>query len=359
MPTYSALAPSMRGLVKRLKLRRCRADQLTISRQRNGEGGPIHSSATDTDEAGAALSSLAVPPAYEHAYYAADERAHLQAVGRDAAGRLQYRYHPDWEKVREAGKAQRLGALVEVLPKIRRTVTQHLGVSEPSRVFALAAITELVSGSAIRPGGEEYTKKHGSRGATTLLKSNVRVGDDMITLVFRGKSGKDVRKEFKSPRLASAIEVLKKLPGRRLFQYRDDEGSIRRQRARVKYSCAESRLQHSAQDFRHAVQHRLRCSSTCRASCGKRELGRARSVKRWLLEAEEIANTPGCAAAAMFMMRCGHSKEVLRICPTLNPAGRQRGARNSWLSVTRRRLNAIRSRGCARDRHPTGNGEAV
>src|SRR5215510_7270578 len=147
MPTYSALAPSMRGLIKRLKLRRCRRDQLAISRRRKGEEFSYHMSdgAEITDEATIKrLSSLAMPPAYEDVHYAEDERAHLQAVGRDAAGRLQYRYHPDWEKVREAAKAQRLAALVEVLPKIRRTVTQHLSASEPTRTFALAAITELV-----------------------------------------------------------------------------------------------------------------------------------------------------------------------------------------------------------------------
>jgi DNA topoisomerase I len=158
----------MRGLAKRLKLRHCRPDQLTLTRQRDGEGWSFYSPDGEqiTDEAVVRrLGSLAMPPAYEDVRYAADERAHLQAVGRDAAGRLQYRYHPDWEKVREAGKAQRLGSLVEVLPKIRRTVTQHLGASEPTRTFALAAITELVSGSAIRPGSEEYAKKHGSRGA--------------------------------------------------------------------------------------------------------------------------------------------------------------------------------------------------
>src|SRR5688500_6338642 len=214
MPTYESLAPSMRGLIKRLKLRRCRADQLTISRHKADEGWTYHAPDGQqiTDEAMLKrLASLAVPPAYEDVRYAEDERAHLQAVGRDAAGRLQYRYHPDWEKVREAAKAQRLAALVEVLPKIRRTVTQHRGANEPARPFVLAAVTELVSGSAIRPGSEEYAKKHGSRGAATLLKSNVRVvGDDMITLVFRGKSGKDVRKEFKSARLAAAIEILRK-----------------------------------------------------------------------------------------------------------------------------------------------------
>lgn len=288
----------MRGLVKRLKLRHCRRDQLTISRQRNGEGWTYHTPNGEqiTDEAVLRrLASVAVPPAYEDVHYAADERAHLQAVGRDAAGRLQYRYHPDWEKVGEAGKAQRLGALVEVLPKIRRTVTQHLGAGEPSRTFALAAITELVSGSAIRPGGEEYTKKHGSRGATTLLKSNVRVSDELITLVFRGKSGKDVRKEFKSPRLATAIEILKKLPGRRLFQYRDDEGSIRRVSARdVNVFLREiAGCNISLKDFRTLCASASVLEHLARAVPAASANGRRRQVREAVrLAAEELANTP-------------------------------------------------------------------
>ena len=298
MPTYSALAPSMRGLCKRLKLRHCRRDQLTISRQRKGEGWTYHTPDGEeiTDEAVVRrLASLAMPPAYEDVHYAADERAHLQAVGRDAAGRLQYRYHPDWEKVREAGKAQRLGALVEVLPKIRRTVTQHLGASEPNRTFVLAAITELVSGSAIRPGGEEYTKKHGSRGATTLLKSNVRVSDDMITLVFRGKSGKDIRKEFKSPRLATAIEMLKKLPGRRLFQYRDDDGTIRRVSARdvnaFLREIADCNI--SLKDFRTLCASASVLEHLARTVPAASATGRRKQVREAVrLAAEELANTP-------------------------------------------------------------------
>src|ERR1700681_1282848 len=100
------------------------------------------------------FASLAVPPAYEEVYFCPDTQAHLQAVGRDAAGRLQYRYHPDWEKVREIRKARRLARLVDVLPRIRRSVAQHLAGDAPTREFASAAVIELVARSAIRPGTE-------------------------------------------------------------------------------------------------------------------------------------------------------------------------------------------------------------
>jgi DNA topoisomerase-1 len=288
----------MRGLAKRLKLRHCRPDQLTIARRRDGESWTYHFPDGEqiADEAVVQrLASLAMPPAYEDVRYAADERAHLQAIGRDAAGRLQYRYHPDWEKVREAGKAQRLAALVEVLPKIRRTVTQHLGATDPTRTFALAAITELVSGSAIRPGSEEYAKKHGSRGASTLLKSNVRVSDDMITLVFRGKSGKDVRKEFKSPRLAAAIEILKKLPGRRLFQYRDDEGTVRRVSARDVNSFLReiAGCNISLKDFRTLCASASVLEHLARTVPAASVTGRRKQVREAVRRAaEELANTP-------------------------------------------------------------------
>jgi DNA topoisomerase-1 len=182
-----------------------------------------------------------------------------------------------------------------VLPKIRRTVTQHLGASEPTRIFALAAITELVSGSAIRPGSEEYAKKHGSRGASTLLKSNVRVSDDMITLVFRGKSGKDVRKEFKSPRLATAIDILKKLPGRRLFQYRDDDGTVRRVSARdVNFFLREiAGCNISLKDFRTLCASASVLEHLARTVPAASATGRRKQVREAVrLAAEELANTP-------------------------------------------------------------------
>src|SRR6202044_2227810 len=96
--------------------------------------------------------------------YATDPRAHIQAIGRDAAGRLQYRYHPDWQRVRETRKARRLARLAESLPRIRRSIGQHLAGKEPTRFFTLSAIIELVARTAIRPGTEQYAKLHGTRG---------------------------------------------------------------------------------------------------------------------------------------------------------------------------------------------------
>ena len=121
---------------------------------------------------------MAVPPAYAEVRYSPDPNSHLQAVGRDAAGRLQYRYHSDWEKVREQRKAHRLARLVGALPKIRRNVSLHLAGDEPTREFALSAVIELIARTAIRPGNESYARLNGTRGATTLLKSNVTLEDD-------------------------------------------------------------------------------------------------------------------------------------------------------------------------------------
>jgi DNA topoisomerase I len=223
------------ALARRKRLRCVRRDELTIERRRAGEFFTYHApDGTPISDKPMLkrFASLAVPPAYRDVRFCPDERAHLQAVGRDAAGRLQYRYHPEWELVRESRKAKRLGALAAKLPKIRRALAQHLSIGEPSRNFALAAVIELVAGSAIRPGSEEYARKNGTRGAATLLKSNVRVAGDTVTLVFRAKGGKDVRKKFTSPRLAAAIAVLRTLAGARLFQYRDEAGAIKRVNAR-------------------------------------------------------------------------------------------------------------------------------
>src|SRR5437764_7486364 len=194
----------------RLGLRYVSTDELTIRRKRVGDKFTFVSPTGRTirDEiTRARLKRLAVPPAYEDVLYAEDPRAHIQAIGRDAAGRLQYRYHSEWEKVRERRKAKRLQRLVEALPRIRRAVNKHLATAEPTREFALSAVIELISCSAIRPGSESYTKEHGTRGATTLLKSNVAVKGSKIALRFRAKGGKNIEKDFRCPRAAAAVNV--------------------------------------------------------------------------------------------------------------------------------------------------------
>src|SRR3954470_22112993 len=173
------------------------------------------------------LHKMAVPPAYRDVRYSADPSSHLQAVGIDAAGRLQYRYHADWEKVREQRKAHRLAKLVGALPKIRRNVSAHLAGDEPTREFALSAVIELIARTAIRPGNESYAKLNGTRGATTLLKANVSIDGDSLVLTFKAKGGKAVRKECDAAKLVRAIGILRGVPGKRMFQWRDDAGNVR------------------------------------------------------------------------------------------------------------------------------------
>jgi DNA topoisomerase-1 len=223
-------SPSAIKLARRLGLHYVSSDALAIRRRRCRKGWIYLAPNGRVIRDGAVvrrLASLTVPPAYQDVLYAEDPAAHLQAIGRDAAGRLQYRYHSEWEKVREMRKANRLARLADVLPRIRRSVGQHLSAQEPTREFALAGVIELVACSAIRPGSESYTRQHGTRGATTLLKSHVAIDGELIRLTFRGKGGKKVIKEVIGPRICKTIERLLELPGRRLFQYRAEDGGLR------------------------------------------------------------------------------------------------------------------------------------
>jgi DNA topoisomerase-1 len=218
-------------LAKRLGLRIAKPASLTIRRKPEGESWTYWSGRgrrISDKRVVLRLNRLAMPPAYEDVRLAADARAHIQAIGRDAAGRLQYRYHQDWEKVRDIRKAQKLIDLVGVLPRIRRALAAKLGEDTLSREFALAAIIELIAASAIRAGSEEYARENKTRGAATLLKANVRCSeDDTILLCFRAKGGKQVRKEVKHARLCAAIGRLRELPGARMFQFRGVDGAVR------------------------------------------------------------------------------------------------------------------------------------
>lgn len=274
------------------------SDMLAIQRRRNGRGfiyvaadGKPLRDRTIVQR----LASLAVPPAYCDVLYAEDPNAHLQAVGRDAAGRLQYRYHPDWEKVRETRKASRLARLAEVLPRIYRTVGQHLACAEPTREFALASVIELVARSAIRPGSEEYVRLRGTRGAATLLKSNVTVDGEAVTLRFRSKGGKKVLKEFRALRLATAIAVLRRVPGRRLFQYRNGAGEIRCVTARAVNAFLReiAGVRISLKDFRMLLASVSVLDALARAPPAASERQRRRQVLDAIrAAADDLANTP-------------------------------------------------------------------
>src|SRR5262245_46590883 len=143
-------------------LQRTKPDHLKIRRVRRGagftyvkaNGRPIRERKIIRR-----LQGLAVPPAYRDTRFASSSRAHIQAVGRDAAGRLQYRYHPDWEQIRELRKARRLAKLIDLMPEIRRGITQLLKRTETDRDFAAATLIDLITSTAIRPGSETYVRE--------------------------------------------------------------------------------------------------------------------------------------------------------------------------------------------------------
>lgn len=207
------------------------ARDLSIRRKRAGKGF------TYLDAKGRRLSdettlarirSLAIPPAYEDVRIAAQADRHLQAVGRDEAGRTQYRYHPDWDAVRELRKVERLDRVIEALPKLRATVARDLASPKLSRRKALASAVALIDETHIRVGSEAYVRSNQAHGASTLLKRHVTVSGETISLGFRGKGGKDISCSIRSARLARALGRVSSLPGKRLFQYKDDEGRVRR-----------------------------------------------------------------------------------------------------------------------------------
>jgi DNA topoisomerase I len=241
------------------------------------------------------LHAMAVPPAYREVRYSPDPNSHLQAVGRDAAGRLQYRYHADWEKVREHRKAHRLAKLVAALPKIRRNVSAHLADHEPTREFALSAVIELIARTAIRPGNESYARLNGTRGATTLLKSNVTLEDDSFVLTFKAKGGKAVRKECNAAKLVRAIGILRTLPGKRMFQYRDSSGTVRT----VSTTTVNTFLREiagikiSLKDFRTLMASAVVLESLSRISPADSARGRKKQVLEAIrAAADKLSNTP-------------------------------------------------------------------
>src|ERR1051325_877017 len=179
------------------------AEALIISRRVCGRGFSYHGK--DGRRIGdprviARLTSLAVPPAYVDVVYASDESAPLQAMGRDAAGRWQYRYHPDHVKMRERRKTRHLVRLLEALPRIRRHVTKVLATRTPTREFAMAAAIALIDVTGIRSGTSRHARLSGARGAVTLLKSNVEIKGPTIKLKFKAKGGKQVEKQIHAPR---------------------------------------------------------------------------------------------------------------------------------------------------------------
>lgn len=170
------------------------------------------------------IRALAIPPAYVDVWICANPRGHLQATGRDARGRKQYRYHPSWRTLRDHGKFDRVLAFGAALPKLRRRVRRDLALPGLPRAKVLALIVRLLDETLIRVGNDSYARANGSYGLTTLRSRHVRAERGRLRFAFRGKSGQQRDVELDDKRLARIVRRVQQLPGQLLFQYLDDDG---------------------------------------------------------------------------------------------------------------------------------------
>jgi DNA topoisomerase-1 len=183
------------------------------------EGKPVTDAATLER-----IRGLVIPPAWTDVWIAPTARGHIQATGRDAKGRKQYRYHDRWRAVRDEGKYDRLIGFGRALPRLRARVDADLARHGLPRDKVLAAVIRVMEMTLIRVGNEEYAKANRSFGLTTLRNRHARIGATQATFEFRGKSGKIHQVGFSDRRLARIVKACQDLPGQRLFQYLDDDG---------------------------------------------------------------------------------------------------------------------------------------
>jgi DNA topoisomerase-1 len=175
----------------------------------------------------ARIRGLAIPPAWTDVWIAATEDQHLQATGRDAKGRKQYRYQPRWRQERDAAKYENLISFARSLPRIRRRVRRDLKRRGLPREKVLAAVTRLLETSLIRVGNDEYARQNNSFGLTTMQDRHAHVRGQTVRLHFRGKSGIMHEIDLESPTLARIVKRCQDLPGQELFQYLDEDGTVR------------------------------------------------------------------------------------------------------------------------------------
>lgn len=206
-------------------LRYVNDDMPGIRRQRRGRGFSYidtQGKVIDDPEERERIEALVIPPAWIDVWICPSPNGHLQATGRDAKGRKQYRYHPQWSETRGQTKYHRLLQFGEALPLIREQVEQDLGLRGLSRRKVLAAILQLLETTCIRIGNKEYARSNRSFGLTTLRDRHVDVSGSTIHFHFRGKSGQDREIDLKDRRLAGIVKKCRDIPGYDLFQYVDD-----------------------------------------------------------------------------------------------------------------------------------------
>jgi DNA topoisomerase-1 len=178
------------------------------------------------------IENLKVPPAWEEARIARSPSAKVQAIGYDAAGRLQYLYHPRYRERKEREKFERILSFADALPEMRRVTSNHLRHKDLDREKVLAAMTRLMNAAYLRVGDERYARKYKTFGIATLRRKHLHIEGDTMTFEYTGKWGQVQRKAVTDARLRRIVEECAALPGYEIFKYQDDSGEVRDVKAR-------------------------------------------------------------------------------------------------------------------------------
>lgn len=241
------------------------------------------------------IKALGIPPAWTNVWICSLPEGHIQATGRDAKGRKQYRYHPRWREVRDETKYNRMLDFGRALPRIREQVERDLARRDLPRPKVLATVVRLLETTLIRVGNVEYARANRSFGLTTMRDRHVTVEGSELRFSFRGKSGKQHQVTINDRRLARIVKQCRDIPGYELFQYRDDDGQRQTiDSADVNAYLAEiSGADFTAKDFRT-------WAGTVQATMALRDLGAAATktaARKQVAEAirrvaERLGNTP-------------------------------------------------------------------
>ncbi|MEO8701090.1 MAG: DNA topoisomerase IB [Kofleriaceae bacterium] len=195
-----------------------------ITRKRSGKGFRYLDGTTAVRDAGtlARIRALAIPPAWTAVWISPDPAGHVQATGRDARNRKQYRYHAKWRAVRDEAKYHRFVGFCAVLPRLRASVETDLACRCLCKRKVLATVLALMERAQLRVGNDEYARTNGSYGATTLRDRHAKIRGSVLELAYRGKGGIERRIRVTDRRLARIVRSCRDLPGQRLFQYVED-----------------------------------------------------------------------------------------------------------------------------------------
>jgi DNA topoisomerase I len=173
------------------------------------------------------IRKLAIPPAWTDVWICPKANGHIQATGRDARGRKQYKYHPQFREVRESTKYDHMMEFARSLPAIRAKLAEHMALRGLPREKVLATVVHLLETTLIRVGNDDYARENKSYGLTTLRNPHVKVNGSELRFQFKGKSGKTWRLQVKDRRVAKIVKACQDLPGQELFQYIDENGELK------------------------------------------------------------------------------------------------------------------------------------